>query len=286
MPSVALITDQKTAGLTPDDQALLPHFKKRGADVHAECWDSKHTAWKDYDLCILRSTWDYHFRYQEFLSWLDDLQSRNVNLWNSVHTVKWNGNKSYLSMLKAKGVPIVPTFTVNQGVRANLGAILNDKDWDDVVLKPTVSAAANRTYRVKRSNSDKHQTEFESIVQESGALIQPYLKEIETTGEYSFMFFGGDYSHAVLKKPSAGDFRSQELHGGTSESTAPEAWMIEEAAKVLRAVEEDLLYARVDMIRTGDHMLLVELELTEPSLFFEFGPGSPERFANEAMKRM
>ncbi len=151
--------------------------------------------------------------------------------------------------------------------------------WDEVIVKPCVSASSHRTHRVLQQEADAYQVEFEAMARESGALVQPFMREIQESGEWSFVFFDRKFSHAVLKKPADGDYRTQESFGGSAIRATPSDAQVKAAADVVALVEGDLLYSRVDMVQVKDQLLLGELELIEPFLFFTSEPGSTLRFA-------
>jgi glutathione synthase/RimK-type ligase-like ATP-grasp enzyme len=274
---IALVTDQEWHDLSADDRVLLPVLRHVGYEVSAVPWDSD-VDWEAFDLCILRSCWDYHLRINEFLRWLDRLEERRVNIMNPISTVRWNHDKRYLKDLENRGIPIVPTFLPNGEVATSLKEIMTANGWNDVIFKPCVSAAAYRTHRVRLNEADAFDGEFAAIRNDGGLLVQKFMPEIQFTGEWSFVFFDRSFSHAVLKKPAAGEFRSQDLYGGTSLSAIPEQAQVRHAGRVLDAIPGDLLYARVDMIEVDGRMLLGELEVIEPSLFFTDDADSPERF--------
>ena len=276
MPSVALITDGHHPELTPDDQLLLPHLHAHGIDVRIAPWDSEIALRSDVDLCILRSCWDYHKRISEFSQWLQHLEDNHVRTLNPIPVVRWNLHKGYLKDLERRGIPIVPTHVAVTG--SVLEDIMNSRGWDDVVIKPCISASGHRTHRVRAQDVGLYSEEFTTIAAESGALVQPFVREIYS-GEWSFVFINREFSHAVLKRPQQGDYRSQESFGGISEQKTPSANLIQEAANILDAVTGDLLYARVDMIPVNGRLVLGELELIEPALFFACCAEAPALFA-------
>ena len=271
-------------GLTPDDGVLVPVLQGRGFDVCVERWDAEETDWRRFDHCILRSCWDYHLRAGEFLGWLNALDQKHVGLSNPISLVRWNHHKSYLKDLERRGVPIVPTLLVSQPGATSLEGVFRAEGWDDIVFKPCISASGYRTYRVNRARAADYEDEFEALVRDSGALVQPFLAEVQASGEYSFVFFGREFSHAVLKNPGDGEFRTQEAFGGVWTAVCPTERQIGEAAMVLDVVDGPLLYARVDMVEVNGRLLLGELELIEPFLFFGADGGAAARFVNELVR--
>jgi len=221
-----------------------------------------------FDLVVVRSPWDYHLKPGEWRAWLDALR---LPCLNPVDILRWNSDKSYLLELEALGVPIVPT------VLARIGMTLEEamREWDDVVVKPVVSASAHRTWRTGRGAEER----FEAELAAGDLLVQPFLPEVTEPGEWSLVFLAREFSHAVLKRPASGDFRSQEEHGARVERVEPPAFLLEAARFVLAQVEGPLLYARVDGILRGEEFLLMELELVDPTLFLEHAAEASGRFA-------
>ncbi|HKO57839.1 MAG TPA: hypothetical protein VJ276_18370 [Thermoanaerobaculia bacterium] len=249
--SIALVTWAGLPHLSDDDRLL----QQAMTGARAVVWDDPTVDWSSFDEVILRSTWDYHKRVDEFRAWVE----RVPRLWNPREVVLWNLHKKYLLDYEQ----IVPTALVPAGASAREAA--EARGWTKVVVKPAVSATAWRTELVDARDAGVHDVDV---------LVQPYMEEIED-GEWSLVFFGGEYSHAVLKRPRKGDFRVQSDFGGSAALRIPDARIIEQAAKL---VKPDWLYARVDGIERGGRFLLMELELTEPALFFGADPAAPARF--------
>lgn len=232
-------------------------------------WNKPHRAWQDYRAFVILSTWDYYQKgnLEPFLETLQKIQEAGVPLFNSLETVQWNCRKTYLQDLAKKGVAVPDTVWLSSSDLKNLPAILQEKGWTDAILKPLVSGGGFNTYRIK--NED-----ITSIVQACEELscdwlLQPFLTEIMTEGEWSFIFIDGQFSHALLKKPAPGQFLVQYFWGGTIATEEPEPWMIDEAARILAVSGQKTLHARVDVIRQNKTLFLLELELIEPLLYSE-----------------
>lgn len=238
--------------LSEDDRLLQAELERRGIEGRAVVWDDPAVDWDAFDQVILRSTWDYHKRVDEFRAWV----AKRDNLRNTKDVVLWNLHKRYLLELDG----IVPTVLVEAGRPVR-------PVWKKVVIKPAVSATAWRTELLDAKDAGTYDVDV---------LVQPYMKEIEN-GEWSLIFFGGEFSHAVLKRPKSGDFRVQSDFGGSATPRTPDAALIEQAR---RHVKKEWLYARVDGIEQDGRFLLMELELTEPALFFHADPAAPGRFVD------
>ncbi|MFD6515605.1 RimK family alpha-L-glutamate ligase [Rhodococcus sp. NPDC060176] len=243
-------------------------------------WSSPSLLDIDADLVLIRSTWDYTQRLEEFLAVLDQL---TAPIANPLSIVKWNAHKGYLTELAAAGVPIVPTAVITAGITAGKSELLTLPSFEsaDVIVKPAVSAGAVGVGKFAAGSAQAH-AHLTSIL-ESGndALVQPFISDV-VDGERSIIHLGGRYSHAVRKIPADNDFRVQEYHGGTNHLHEPSAAELALADAALAATPcgpGELLYARVDVVGPVDQPLLMEVELIEPELFLPFAPGSADALA-------
>ncbi len=279
---VALVTCSSIRELTADDHPLLAELWNLGIKAETAVWDDPAVDWSRYDAAVIRSTWDYHLTPAAFLAWLSRLEALGTALWNPAPVVRANADKSYLKELEAAGVAVVPTIWVPRGETPRLDDLLAARGWSEAVVKPVISAGAFRTNRVKRGDAGG-QAAFEEVLLHSGAMVQPFLPEIAEEGEWSFIFLGGVFSHAVLKTPRAGDFRVQEDHGGASVRRDPPPGLLAQARDAAISGPGPWLYARVDGVRRDGELLLLELELIEPALYLSLAPGAVKMFA-EAIK--
>jgi len=278
MPRVALVTSSKYPDLTDDDRLLLRPLAERGIDAEAAIWDDPAHEWTSFDAVILRSCWDYHLKYGAFLRWIALLEQAKTPVWNSAALVLWNANKSYLRELDAKSVPIVPTFWPEAGDPVRLRETLHELGWAKAVVKPRVSATAHRTHLITANEADSVQELFDELRRGPGVMLQKFMDGVVTEGEWSLIFFGGQYSHAVLKTAKSGDFRVQSDFGGTDQAADPTAQVLQAATRIVQTVEATL-YARVDGVVYDGQFRLMELELIEPALFLSSHPKAPARFA-------
>jgi hypothetical protein len=280
---IALATSKDWPDLTPDDQALLRPLADRGFQAEPALWSDPNYSWQDCDAIVIRSCWDYHLRNEEFLRWIASLESTGCNLWNSPAVIRWNADKSYLRSLENNGIPIVSTLWCEPGEPRNLADALRDQGWDKAVVKPRISATAHRTQLVDAKNAESEQALFEELRAGSGVMVQKFMDNIVTDGEWSLMFFGGQFSHAVLKTPKPGDFRVQSDFGGKSVAANPPAPILECARRAVQGLAPTL-YARVDGIFDRVHgqgqFCIMELELIEPALFLTSHPAAADRLAD------
>lgn len=278
MKRIALATCRELPRLTPDDRLLLEALGRRGLEAEIVLWGSAGDAWERFDLVLIRSCWDYHLQCAEFLAWAAAV-ARSTTLWNPLPLVRWNADKRYLRDLADNGVDVVPTrWPARDGPRS-LARIFEETGWEEAVVKPTVSASAHRTWRVRRSDADNREAALARHLAEGEVMVQRYLPEITGRGEWSLVFLDGAYSHAALKSPQPGDFRVQPDFGGTVVRGAPGPDLLAAARRAVAAVPHPWHYARVDGVETVDGFLLMELELIEPALYFAQGDGAADRAA-------
>lgn len=282
MTRFALVTCQALAGKPdPDDAILRELLEARGAGVDIVAWDDPSFDWGSVDLALLRSTWDYYKRRDEFLAWAARAAKR-TRLHNPPDLVRWNTHKGYLVELAGKGLPVTPTELVKTGTRADLDAVLARRGWKKVVLKPAVSAGSHRTLLCDEANRPEGRAHLASMLADGDALVQPYNPVVEGYGERSMIVLDGELTHAVRKRPAFGKagtgvaaaFVPGEalLENADVDPAVPADDERETALHILKEAGVSPLYARVDLIRETDgRPVLMELELVEPSLFLWHG---------------
>jgi glutathione synthase/RimK-type ligase-like ATP-grasp enzyme len=288
MPSIALATYAALPALAPDEHPLVAELAAIGIRAAPAVWDDPAVAWGDFDGVVIRSCWDYHLRIDEFFAWIDRVAAMGARVWNPPRMLRWNSRKTYLHDLAAGGIRTVPTlWLAGDGARRStlsLEKILEDTGWHHAVVKPVVSASAHETWRLSRDdarvNRAIHDARLKTLVAGHGAMVQPFVPEIATDGEWSLLFFGGEFSHVVQKRAAHGDFRVQREFGGTFETMSrPTSRVLDQAERALRAAPGNSLYARVDGVVIEGDLVVTELELLEPSLFLDGDPAAPARFA-------
>jgi glutathione synthase/RimK-type ligase-like ATP-grasp enzyme len=277
---VALVTCAEYPDLCEDDRLLIPALERRGCRAGPALWDDRAQRWGEYDVVVPRSTWDYHRRLPEFLHWLDRLERASVPIWNRMPTLRWSIDKRYLRALEAAGIPVTPTAWVSKGSAVTLRDLTQSVHSDALVVKPAVSASAFETWRTDGSPSREDEARFARTVEHRDLMIQPFLPVFQTDGEISQVFIDGTFSHAVRKRPRPGDFRVQEEHGGTAEHTTVAGDLVRQAARALAVAPEATLYARVDGVVINGGLVVTELELVEPRLYFGWERTAPDRFAD------
>jgi glutathione synthase/RimK-type ligase-like ATP-grasp enzyme len=283
---VALATYGRAPGLAPDDQRLLPALASQGILAEPVVWSSHTPVWTAFDAVMIRSCWDYHLHSSAFRAWLDQLEKSGVQVWNSPPLVRWNADKHYLLDLAARGVATIPTVVVRRGHLDDVERAVTDQRWSRFVIKPAISASGFETYALDMPLDATARATIARVVSAGDALVQPFADEIPRDGELSFTFIDGEYSHAVIKRATQGEFRVQTEHGGSVQPVSPAQGLVDRASKALASLPSAPLYARVDGIARDTSFVVMEIELIEPNLFFELSPGSAERMALAIARRL
>lgn len=286
MPRVAFLTASCMLAGSPDARSDAWEHELEYPLLHASCaeldiqldeqvWDDPSLDPGAFDAYVIGTTWDYMEKRERFDLRLAQLAAKRP-LHNPLEVVRWNLDKRYLQQLSARGAPVIPTLWRERAEPALIAAAFDELGADELVVKPLVGASAWRQARVRRGDPLPPAAELPP----AATMIQPYLPSVVSTGEVSFVFFAGVFSHAVLKLPAPGDYRVQSMYGAREEVYEPTPEELSLARRVLDAVGVELLYARVDMVRdAAGELVLMELELVEPYFYPEQGPRSGEVFA-------
>ena len=233
----------------------------------------------DFDLVMPLVAWGYHLDPPRWHALLDRLEVTDVMTLNPVALLRWNSDKRYLVELAAAGVATVPTRlakTLDERALAEARAEYGDA----LVIKPPVSAAADGTFRIGPSDAIPAEARGRTM------MIQPFLRSVTDEGEYSVMLFGGRFSHCILKRPKAGDYRVQPHLGGSDRPCEPPEGAVTLAKAALAAAPCEAAYARVDLVRGNDGALtVIELELIEPALWLQHAPDGGASFAAAIVER-
>lgn len=288
---VALATSSSLPDWEVDDAPLVAALESRGVSVSQPAWDSADEDWSRFDACLLRTTWDYQERLDEFLAWVQRM-SRETKLINPKSVVEWNIRKSYLRELEQDGARCIPTLWLERGSSVDLASLVREAGWSTGFIKPLVGANARETYRFGGDDLATVQVEIDRLLRTESLLLQPYVESVESQGEVSAIFFDGAFSHGVRKIPKAGDYRVQDDWGASDEQWVPSSEQLRDAHHILEHVEarcspdERLLYARLDFLFLEDGALgLNEAEVIEPSLFFRHSAEAGARLADALLHR-
>ncbi len=281
MSRVAFLTLHDPAGFFIDDELAVLPLARRGITVETIPWDRAGVDWRQYALVVIRSTWDYQHDAPAFLQVLDDIERAGVRLENRSEIVRWNMKKDYLRDLAARSVETVPTFWRDGLGSGELVPLFEELRSAEGVIKPVMSGNAQGAWRLDARRARELSPEIEAYIAGRPLMLQPFERGIVEEGEYSMIYFGGRYSHGILKVPKRGDFRVQEEHGADIRPVEPEPALRAAADAAISAVGRKLLYARADLVRSGDSFRVMELELVEPSLYLRTTPAAADRFADE-----
>jgi glutathione synthase/RimK-type ligase-like ATP-grasp enzyme len=276
MRHCAFLTLDAPEGWVTDDDLTHEPLRALGWEVTTLPWNRPGVDWSRFEAVVIRSTWDYFRRFDEFLATLETIDRSSARLANPLETVRWNLRKTYLRDLEARSLPVVPTLWQTGPNADRIRSLFDELETDEIVLKPVVSASAYDTFRIRR---DSDFSELAALFSGREVMAQPFLASIVEEGEYSLFYFDGELSHTILKSPKEKDFRVQEEHGGWIRAADPPAPLPDLGHRIVEALPVRPLYARVDLVRHDSGFVLMELELVEPSLYFRIVPGSAERFA-------
>ncbi|RSK37414.1 ATP-grasp domain-containing protein [Hymenobacter metallilatus] len=274
--NIALVTCESLAqyaapNVDDEDSLLTRYLREQGHSVEPRVWSNPAVDWLRYDVVVVKSPWDYFDRVAEFYQWLDRMQQLGVRMLNPAATIRWNADKKYLLEMEQAGVRIVPTRLLPRGQAVDAAALLSDMGPDRLVIKPAVSGGAKNTFILTPSEAVQRQPYLTELLQHEDFLAQPFLPRIQEEGEWSLLYFGGQYSHCVLKTPKAGDFRVQHYLGGGIEPQPAPSHLRRAADAIVAQFAPGCLYARVDGLDQNGELLLMELELIEPFLYLEAG---------------
>jgi glutathione synthase/RimK-type ligase-like ATP-grasp enzyme len=268
-----------------EDRLLQTALENKGLKVCKKDWADKNFDWKTTKYAIFRTTWDYFERFDEFFIWLKNTKNKTTFI-NSSEIINWNIDKHYLQDLAKNNINIAPTLFVEKGDKISLQQLFEETNWNEAVIKPSISGTARHTYRITASNCSEVEAVFQKLLENECMLFQQFLNNIITEGEISLILIGGKYTHAVKKTAKKGDFRVQDDHGGSVEKYKPTKEEILFAKNCLRASPFSPIYARVDLVNDNNNQAsLSELELIEPELWFRNYPKAAELFAEEVVLR-
>ncbi|OGI01294.1 MAG: hypothetical protein A2Y25_00855 [Candidatus Melainabacteria bacterium GWF2_37_15] len=269
----------KELPFTPDDQIAVDFLRGKGFEVSYFQWGQDIEKLKKFDLVIMRSPWDYSHSDEsihKFIKWLDCLKSEDVKIENSPHFMRWLIDKSYLLDLEEAGVPIVSSKLVK-----DIDLVQTYASCGAFILKASISAAGRNLFLIDSAQkAEELQPEYNELCKNKTFILQPYIEEIKTHGEWSLVFIDGIYSHAVHKKPAPDSILVQAEKGGSVSFSDPPSDIIEFAQNNLPKITSSYnpLYLRIDIILTNKGPLLSECEGVEPEVFFRASEKSMELF--------
>jgi hypothetical protein len=296
-PLIALPTCVDLPEWEVDDRLFHTALRQLGIEVEQPIWDDAAVEWSRYDAVVIRTTWDYQEKWSHFVRWARRV-SAVTELINPVDIVEWNTCKTYLRDLALCDAPFVETVWLDVGQEVDLRSLVEARGWQRAFLKPCVGATARETLRFDASAEGLRRAEahLQRLLPSEAMILQPYLVSVESEGEYSGIFYDGEFAFGVRKVPVSGDYRVQDDFGASDEHHSFAPADRESMDRVMAALRQHLdrslgggrpAYARIDMLRGPSGTLSMnEVELVEPSLFFRHDPSAGMRFAAVLAKRL
>jgi len=267
---------------------LREAFEPSGVIIEPVFWQDEGTDWSRFAAVLPLLAWNYPQATETFLKRLDEIETAGTSLFNDGDVIRANMDKGYLAELARRGAPVPPTLSVEACSPEVILASFDSLNADEIIIKPRIGAGAWRQARLKRGEP----VPSADVLPPAAALIQPFLPAVTEEGELSLLYFGGRFSHALIKRPKAGDYRTQGQHGAVETGIdAPEGALEAAEAVLAKADGTPLTYARVDLVRGADgNWLLMELELIEPWLYLTLdrqdGKHGAKLFAQAVLERL
>ena len=262
-----------------EDELVINALKEKNLSVIKRDWNDPLFDWKTTHTVLFRSTWDYFDKFKLFKMWFDETKN-NCLMINSHESVEWNIDKHYLLDLQEQQIPIPKSEFIKKGSSVDLTLLMQEKNWNEIVVKPTISGAAKNTFRLKKEELSQFDPTWKNLIHKEDFIVQEFQNNVITKGEVAMMVIGGKYTHAVLKMAKEGDFRVQDDFGGSIAIYSPSEKMVKLAEKCTGILSAIPSYARVDIIwdNSGD-LAVSELELIEPELWFRLNPNAAQKLA-------
>jgi len=269
-----------TEGWSIDADLAIPPLQALGWQIDTVPWRAPAIDWSAYSAVYVGTPWDYPEDVALFIRVLEQIERSGATLVNGIELIRWSIPKTYLRDLEARGADIVPSLWFASLSPGHLPSFFEALQSDRLVIKPVVSTNAKDTFLLDRDDGPDRTELLLDTFRDRAFVVQPFIESIRTEGEFSLFYFGGVLSHAIRKVPKAQDFRVQEEHGASIEAILPDLSLVACADGILALVAPAPVYARCDLVRGPDgRLLLMELELIEPSMYLRMHPEAPQRFA-------
>lgn len=269
-----------TSPFVDDDLHLVDALTSLGAEVCGVPWDCETRDWSTFNLVLIRSTWGFFFELEKFHQWLGRMEADKIRLHNRPEIVRSNISKKYLTILDKNGIGIFPSEIVERNTRQpfDLKEVLMRRGWDEFVIKPASLGGSYNSHRASLDTIEEMQTIAVDIMGDDDLVVQQFMPDI-SSGEVSLVFFAGSFSHAVRKIPAPGDWREQAHLGGRVVEYAPPPAVISQAQNARDVLAPESLIARIDGIVRDTTLLINEVELIDPRLFFKESPSAARTLA-------
>lgn len=274
-----LKTNTYISNVLREDELVINALKEKNLSVVKKDWNDSIFDWETTRSILFRSTWDYFDKFELFKKWFNKTKNKCLMI-NSTETIEWNIDKHYLLDLQEHQIPIPNSEFIKRGSSIDLSLLMQKKNWNEIVVKPTISGAAKNTYRLKKEEIIQFGPTWEKLIYKEDFIVQEFQNNVISEGEVAMIVIGGKFTHAVLKKAKEGDFRVQDDFGGSIAIYNPNEEMVKLAEKCTRILTPIPSYARVDIIWDNLMELAVsELELIEPELWFRLNPNAAQKLA-------
>ena len=275
-----LKTNTYISNVLREDELVINALKEKNLSVVKKDWNDSIFDWETTRSILFRSTWDYFDKFELFKKWFNKTKNKCLMI-NSTETIEWNIDKHYLLDLQEHQIPIPNSEFIKRGSSIDLLLLMQKKNWNEIVVKPTISGAAKNTYRLKKEEIIQFGPIWEKLIYKEDFIVQEFQNNVISEGEVAMIVIGGKFTHAVLKKAKEGDFRVQDDFGGSIAIYNPSKEMVKLAEKCTCILTPIPSYARVDIIWDNLMELAVsELELIEPELWFRLNPNAAQKLAH------
>lgn len=256
---------------------LLRFLQQKGLDIHKEAWADDSVQWQQYDCIVLRSPWDYVEKPTQFYQWLDRMSELNIFILNPPDIVKWNCDKHYLKDIADAGLNVIPTAFIEKGEQFEPEQHFKAFNTGKLIVKPSISGSSKNTFLIS-PDANENIPVINRLLEKEAMMVQPFIPRIQEEGEWALVFFGGQFSHALVKKPAEGEFRCQQQFGGTAHAAQPAPTVLKAATEYIAGFANECLYARVDGLVIDGTFHLMELELVDPYLFLSTNEDAAENY--------
>ena len=260
-----------------EHEFLLQFLQQKGLDIHKAAWADEAVQWEQFNCIVLKSPWDYVEKPALFYAWLDRMMELGIPVLNPADIVKWNCDKHYLKDISDEGLKVIPTAFIEQGSSFSYKDQCKAFNTATIIVKPCISGSSKNTFLLKVYSEVKDAI-INQLLKKEAMMVQPFIPRVQEEGEWALLYFGGEYSHALVKKPADGDFRCQQQFGGSVHAMQPEASVLSAATEYVTQFAEGCLYARVDGLVIDGTFYLMELELVDPVLFLAIDEQAAEKY--------
>lgn len=284
LKKIGILTSVDMKKLLDYDQKLSNKLNANGIITETIEWEKANENNLKADMLLFRTTWGYHREIEKFKRFLDLIDKKGIPSYNPTSIIRGNLHKFYLKHLEDKGIKIIPTIFIEQNSRINLEEFISEKGWEKFIIKPAVSAGSYNTV-VGSLKSVQDDSLFFEKSKTNDLLLQKYMPEIRSTGEFSTIFLG-DYHYTVLKTPQNGDYRVQRDFGGVYTKTTPPTEVLRASKEIADIYKSRSLYIRVDGVFAGGEFYLMEVEMIEPDLYMNIVPKAIDIYYELIMERI